>query len=128
MSNNLILLFDAVGTVAFLLAAVLAARNYRYTKGVSRYWLAMTGTGLLGALSAACVLDESMGAVVFGPMHNYHLAYPALAVTMFTVGGICLLENRLTKVLTCQEETIVADIETTQRQLKRRVTPEPATA
>lgn len=94
---------DAIGVGAFLLASVLAAKNFVYTKGVTKYWLAITGAGLLGTLSAACVLDEIAGAVVFGPLHNFHLAYPVLAVTAFTVGGVCLSQNQLAKALICDE-------------------------
>lgn len=99
MSNSLILLLDAVGVTAFLLGAGLAVKTYRRTKGVTRYWLAITVTGLLGALSAACVLDEVAKTMVFGPLHNYHLAYPALAVTVFTASGAALLQNQLTNAL-----------------------------
>lgn len=95
--SNLLLFFDAVGVTAFLLAAGLAVKNYRHTKGITQYWLGVTTVALLGALSAACVLDEIMGAVVFGPMHNYHLAYPSLAVAVFTVSSAVVFRNRLAK-------------------------------
>lgn len=103
MSSSLIMAIDAIGVGAFLLASVLAAKNFVYTKGVTDYWLAITGAGLLGTLSAACVLDEVAGAIMFGPLHNFHLAYPALAVTAFVAGGVSLSRNRLAKALTCNE-------------------------